>query len=105
MKECSLNNLSEKNIIYKNIQDQKMKNLDDAEENFLNKVELIQAQIDNIKNNNYIKYNIKEDINENKDKLNTEYKYKKIKIQNQKICENFRNAKINLEKKLNKLLL
>ena len=105
MKECSLNNLSEKNIIYKNIQDQKMKNLDNAEENFLNKVELIQAQIDNIKNNNYIKYNIKEDINENKDKLNTEYKYKKIRIQNQKICENFKNAKINLENKLNNLLL
>ena len=105
MKECSLNNLSEKNIIYKNIQDQKMKNLDNAEENFLNKVELIQAQIDNIKNNNYIKFNIKEDINENKDKLHTEYKYKKIKIQNQKICENFKNAKINLEKKLNNLLL
>ena len=105
MKECSLNNLPEKNIIYKNIQDQKMKNLDNAEENFLNKVELIQAQIDNIKNNNYIKYNIKEDINENKDKLNTEYKYKKIRIQNQKICENFKNAKINLENKLNNLLL
>ena len=99
MKECSLNNLPEKNIIYKNIQDQKMKNLYNAEENFLNKIELIQAQIDNIKNNNYIKFNIKEDINENKDKLNTEYKYKKIKIQNQKISENFKNAKINLEKK------
>ena len=105
MKECSLNNLPEKNIIYKNIQDQKMKNLYNAEENFLNKIELIQAQIDNIKNNNYIKFNIKEDINENKDKLNTEYKYKKIKIQNQKICENFKNAKINLENKLNNLLL
>ena len=101
MKECSLNNLSEKNIIYKNIKDQKMKNLDDEEANFLNKIELIQAQINNIEN----KFNIKEDINENKDKLNTEYKYKKIKIQNQKICENFKNAKINLEKKLNKLLL
>ena len=105
MKECSLNNLSEKNIIYKNIQDQKMKNLDNSEANFLNKIELIQAQIDNIKNNNYIKFNIKEDINENKDKLHTEYKYKKIKIQNQKICENSKNAKINLENKLNKLLL
>ena len=105
MKECSLNNLSEKNIIYKNIQDQKMKNLDNAEENFMNKIDLIQAQINNIKNNNFIKFNIKEDINENKDKLNTEYKYKKIKLQNQKICENFKNAKINLEKKLNNLLL
>ena len=101
MKECSLNNLSEKNIIYKNIQDQKMKNLDNSAANFLNKIELIQAQINNIEN----KFNIKEDINENKDKLNTEYKYKKIKIQNQKICENFKNAKINLENKLNNLLL
>ena len=102
MKECSLNNLSENNIIYKNIQEQKMKSLDDEEKNALNKIDLIQRQIKNLSQNN------KNDESKNKDNKQKDYKskFKKYKMENQKIYEtNFKNANINVEKKLNDLLL
>ena len=103
MKECSLNNLSENNIIYKNIQEQEMKSLDDEEKNAMNKIDLIQRQINIINNKN-----LSQNETEKKDNKQKDYKskFKKYKIENQKRYEtNFKNADINLEKKLNEILL
>ena len=103
MKECSLNNLSENNIIYKNIQEKEMKSLDDEEKNALNKIDLIQRQINIINNQN-----LPQNESKNKDNKQKDYKskFKKYKIENQKRYEtNFKNADINLEKKLNDILL
>ena len=103
MKECSLNNLSENNIIYRNIQEKEMKSLDDEEKNAMNKIDLIQRQINIINNKN-----LSQNETEKKDNKQKDYKskFKKYKIENQKRYEtNFKNADINLEKKLNDILL
>ena len=100
MKECSLNNLSENNIIYKNIQNEKMKSLNDEEKNALNKIDSIQHQINEI--NIHLSQNKENNETKNKNKS----KFKKLKMENRKIYEtNFKNADINYEKKLNDILL
>ena len=110
IKECSLYNLSEKNaIIYKNIQNDKMKSLNIKEKNFLEKIDSIQHQINNIsaKNayNNIKKIeNKKDEKNKDNEKNDYESKFLKLKLENQKIYENnFKNADLNLEKKLNEI--
>ena len=107
LKESSLNNLSKKNVIYKNIQKEKMKLLSNSEQTILDKMGLIQSQIDKINNQNYYKIMKKEDEKVEKN-MEKEYKskFRKYKIQNQKMYENnFKNADINLEKKLDSFLL
>ncbi len=110
IKECSLYNLSEKNaLIYKNIQNDKMKSLNIKEKNFLEKIDSIQHQINNIsaKNayNNIKKIeNKKDEKNKDNEKNDYESKFLKLKLENQKIYENnFKNADLNLEKKLNEI--
>jgi len=100
MKECSLNNLSENNIIYKNIQNEKMKSLNDEEKNALNKIDSIQHQI------NAINIHLSQNKENNETKNKNKSKFKKLKMENRKIYEtNFKNADINYEKKLNDILL
>ena len=109
LNECSLNNLSERNLIYKNIQNELMKKLDDKENNFRDRISLIQQEIKdiNIKKLIQIKTNEHTDKQRNKNKIDKEYnsKLKEFKIQRQKLNENFKNAEINYEKNLNNLLL
>lgn len=109
MKECSLNNLSEIDNIYKNIQNEKIKSLNNKENNYRNKIDVIQQQINDI--NNKYSFQIKERADtDEQNKKNKAYKeylsiFKKLRLQNKKINENIKNAEINFEKRLNNLLL
>ena len=109
IKEGSFYDLSEKNIIYKNIQEEKIKSLDIKEKNYNEKLKSIQHQMDNINNKNISKILEKGDEDEQKNKIKVDkenkIKFRKLKLQNQKKIENFKTADINFEKKLNNLLL
>jgi len=108
MKECSLNNLYEKNGIYKNIQNQKLKLLDNDKNSYSNKIELIQQQIYNIKYNKSLKTKKKDElcINENENNITeNNSRFMKLKKENDKIYKNFKNADLNFKEKLNRILL
>ena len=96
--EGSLNNLSQNNIFQKNIKIDNIKNLEKNEKSVIQKINLIEEEINSInnKNNNITK-------EEYKEKLNNEFnkRYKDLIIQNSQIYNKIKkDAELTLEKKM-----
>ena len=109
LKESSLNNLPDKNIIYKNIHEEKIKDLNNDQLKLIDKIDLVQDQINS--NNKIVlakvknKEEVAKQIDKNKADKKYNLKFKKMKVENQKICEKFKNLEMNLEQKLKDIAL
>ena len=81
LNECSLNNLSKNNLFYKNLQTDNIKNLEKSHNNIMEKLNLINQQINNIniKSDNNIKIKREYLTNANQIRLNNNKINKRLK--------------------------